>query len=482
MALGARQRGDLYVPPPPASALLEAMGVVPPQATPAPDALPPAIAELHLLKPAVPVLAAVLFVLALVAGVPILYYLFYTTLALVVITFFWTRSLVQHLVVNRVLRTKWCVVGDTIQEDFVVRNDGRLPALWVEVRDESTIPYYHPGAVESLGGLDERRWSARAVCRRRGLFRLGPLRILTGDPFGIFQGTITYNTETSFVVYPPLLEMPGLPLPWGSAAGNSRSSLRTLNVTTDAAGIREYEPGDSLHRIHWLSTARRGELRSKEFDLEPSGNLWLILDLDAAVHFGEAEESTEEYAVKIAAALVHQALRENKAVGLVAYGAQKTVIPPAKGARQLWRLMEQLAITAADGRLPLHRVMADVSATLGRGLSIVVITPSTDASWLNSLALGRHRAAAPAVILLDQASFGGPRSAQALAGQLGTAGLVVHVVTRGQEFRTLSIDKKRWEQQRRGRATGGIGQRPGPQGPAPRVAVELPGPRAAGGP
>jgi len=458
MALGARYRSTSEEPPPlaPAAAQLEAIGVVPPQAASAAEPLPPATAEIRLQKPAIPILAVVLLILALVAGVAILYYLFYAIVALVLITFIWTRSLVQNLAVNRVLRTKWCVVGDTIQEDFVVRNDGRLPALWVEVRDESTIPHYHPGVVESIGGLDERRWAARAVCRRRGLYKLGPLRVLTGDPFGIFQGAVTYNVQTNFVVYPRLIEMPGLPLPWGSAAGNSRSSLRTLHITTDAAGIRDYQPGDSLHRIHWLHSARLGELRSKEFDLEPSGNLWIILDMDAAVHAGQDEESTEEYAVKIAGALIHAAIRENKAVGLVAYGAEKTVIPPAKGARQLWRMMEHLATIAADGHLPLQRVMSDVSATLGKGLSIVVITPSTDPSWLNSLTLIRHRASAPAVILLDQASFGGPRSARLLAEQLASAGLVIHTVEKGQEFRTISVEKKDWEEQRR----TGVGRSP----------------------
>jgi hypothetical protein len=111
--------------------------------------------------------------------------------------------------------------------------------------------------------------------------------------------------------------------------------------------------------------------------------------------------------------------------------------------------MEQLAITSADGRVPLHRVMADVNATLGKGLSVVVITPSTDPTWLNSLALVRQRASAPSVILLDGASFGDAPPATGLAAQLATAGLVVHVVQKGQEFRTITVDKKDWEQQRR---------------------------------
>jgi hypothetical protein len=86
-------------------------------------------------------------------------------------------------------------------------------------------------------------------------------------------------------------------------------------------------------------------------------------------------------------------------------------------------------------------------------LSVVAITPSTDPAWLHSLALLRNRAAGPAVILLDQASFGGPHSANGLANHLAGAGLVVHVVSKGQQFRTISIDKREWEQQRRGVAS-----------------------------
>lgn len=433
--------------------------MLPPAAAATVEPPPSVSAEIRLLKPALPVLAVVLLILALVANVAILYYLFYAILALVLVTFVWTRGLVQNVSVHRVLRNKWCVVGDTIQEDFVMRNDGRLPALWMEVRDESTIPHYSPGVVETLGGLDERRWSTRAVCRRRGMFRLGPLRVLTGDPFGIFQGSVTYNLVSTFIVYPPLVELPGLPLPWGSAAGSSRSSLRTLHVTTDASGIREYVPGDSLHRIHWPSTARSGQLRSKEFDLEPSGNMWVVLDLEAAVHVGEDEESTEEYAIKLAAALIHKAIRENKSVGLVAYGAEKRIIQPAKGAQHLWRIMEQLATTAADGRLSLDRVLADAGSQMGRGLSVVVITPSTDASWLNSLTAARLRAGGPSVILLDPASFGGTQSVTGLADQLAGSGMAVHVVKKGQEFRTIAVDKREWEQRRRAQV-GSVASRP----------------------
>lgn len=440
MALGARARATVAEAPD-TSGL---GGLVPP--APVGVGTPFAVSgELRLLRPIIPGLGAFLAIAALVAGVPILYYLVYALVALVALSFVWTRTLVQSLSVTRVLRTKWCIVGEAVVEEFTLRNFSRVPGLWVEVRDESTIPGYEPGSVQALGGNDERSWRSSKACERRGLYTLGPLRLLTGDPFGIFQGEVTYHASTSFIVYPPLVELPDLPMPYGRLQGASRTHLRSLDVTTDASGIRAYAPGDGLHRIHWLSSARSGDLRSKEFDFEPSGNLWVVIDLDARVHAGTGLESTEEYAVNVAGALVHRAIRDGKAVGIVAYGTVRTVVPPGKGTAHLWRLMEVLATIRADGPDPLERVLREVQATLGRGLSVVTVTPSTDPAWVQHLQASGMRSIAPAVVLVDAPSFTrqpetvarAGLSARALAAQLGGAGILSYVVRKGQAFQQV---------------------------------------------
>lgn len=439
MALGARARAIDIQGGSTGSAL---GGLIPPDSVVTPL---PVTGELRLLRPAIPVLAIVLAVAAIVAGIPILYALVYALVALVVVSVLWTRTLVQSLSASRALRTKWCVVGEEIAEEFTLRNFSRLPGLWVEVRDNSTIPGYEPGTVQTLGPLDVRTWRTRATCERRGLYTLGPLRLLTGDPFGIFQGTVTYATSTSFVVYPPLVDLPDVPMPYGRVQGTSRTLLRSLEVTTDATGLRDHAPGDGLHRIHWLSSARTGELRSKEFAMEASSNLWVILDLHKDGHLGSGLESTEEYAVKVAGALAHRALRDGKAVGLVAHGANRVVIPPGKGTSHLWRVMEVLATVTADGPDALDRVLLDVRPHLGRGLSVMVVTPSTDPTWVRELIALRMRQMVPAAVLVDGESFVGSGSsgavsrraglsARALANQLGGSGVVTHVVRQGQEF------------------------------------------------
>lgn len=145
-------------------------------------------------------------------------------------------------------------------------------------------------------------------------------------------------------------------------------------------------------------------------------------------------------------ALIHRALRDNKSVGLVAIGGTRVIVQPGKGSAHLWRLMEVLATVRADGIEPLDRVLSDVQSTLGRGLSVVTITPSTDPAWLQHLHSARARATMPAVILIDAATFAsrGERpglrssvSARSLQAQLGRAGFQTHVVQQGQQFQIV---------------------------------------------
>jgi uncharacterized protein (DUF58 family) len=407
-------------------------------------------------KPLVLVLAGILLVVALVASSTVLFYMFYALFALALVSYIWTRQLVDNLSVERHLLTKWCVAGDVIHEQFKITNTSRLPALWLEVRDGSNLPDYNAGIVENLGGRRSKSWSARVVCRRRGLYRLGPLEVITGDPFGIFAGAVRVGHAASFVVYPPIVDLPGIELPSGRVQGSSRSSARTLQMTTDAASVRPYAPGDSLKRVHWLHTARRGELQVREFDLEPAGNVWIILDLYRNVHLGEGDDSTEEYAVKLATAFINKAIRENKSVGLIAYGAERHVIPQDKGTTHFWRLLEVLATVAADGSVPLAQVIQDTAVGLSRGMSVVIITPSLDRSWLDQAVGLLNKNLTPAAVLLDPQSFGGEGKAESLAMELLRLGLVARVVERGAYFSTLALTKRDVEEKRRSAERGAV--------------------------
>ena len=245
-------------------------------------------------------------------------------LALTALCFAWARSLALGVTISRGRRYGWAQVGDRLEEHFELRNTSPFPLLWLDIQDDSTLPGYRARRVESLGGHSAKRWTIDTVCARRGVYRLGPMTLRLGDPFGLFEVARAYNDAETFVVYPPVSRLPRLDLPRGTASGQARVRRRALEWTTNAASVRHYVPGDALRSVHWPTSAHRDSLYVKEFELEPSGNVWILLDLDRRVQAGSDEESTEEYAVIFAASLVNAMLAEGRAVGLAFSGETPT--------------------------------------------------------------------------------------------------------------------------------------------------------------
>ena len=360
--------------------------------------------------------------------------------------YYWARQMAGYVTLAREQYYDWVHVGDLLEERFTLLNDSSLPVAWVEVDDRSDLPDYTARSVRSAGPHETIEWRTEGICHRRGLFTLGPWRAHISDPFGLFDVTFDYPETRSILIYPPVVHLPILPLPKGAATGTGRTSRRALDVTTNAAGVRQYAQGDSLNRIHWSTTAHMDKLMVKTFDLEPSGDLWIVLDLDSAVQAGDGEESTEEYGVILAASLADKTLRENRAVGLAAYGrlgteADAEPLPilamPQKGMAQQWRILQGLAAVHAGGAWPLARVLAEMDRNLGRGMTLAVITPSCDPAWVAGLLPPMRRGIAPAVLLLDPTTFGGTGNVDAMRGLLAQLGVPSNVIAKGMPFKPI---------------------------------------------
>jgi uncharacterized protein (DUF58 family) len=359
----------------------------------------------------------------------------------------WAKALATWTTCRRELRYGWVQVGDLLEEAFTLRNDSRWPLLWAEVVDHSNLAGYAVSRVAAANPYSEVRWSNFGECRRRGVFTLGPWELRMSDPFGFFEITKVYPETTSLLVYPSVVHLPPLNLPKGAAEGQAQARFRAQQWTANAAGIRDYQPGDPQRRIHWPTTAHRDKLLVKEFDLEVSGDLWILLDLDEAVQAGEGEESTSEYGVILAASLADQMLREGRAVGLVAYGERRAFVSTGRGRGHLWDILHTLALVSVGGRWPLGKVVAETGQVLRRGTTVVIITPSCDPVWPGELLPLARRDIAASVILLDAASFGGNGDAAAMRGLLADQGVACHVIRQGFPFRHVVPLQRRghWE-------------------------------------
>jgi len=229
----------------------------------------------------------------------------YALCLLFVIAWVWPRLAIRGITVARSVDPGTPTVGEVYEEQFEVRRKGWIPAPWVEVRDLSQIADYQPGRVISLGG-EAVRWRARGVYRRRGWMALGPTSLRVREPFGLFDRELKITQRTSILVYPRVRPVPDLMTPSSQQVGSSQALGAWADYPPETGGVRDYATGDSFGRIHWPLSAKHQRLMSKTFEQPLTTDLWILLDLDRGVHFGEGEESTVEYAVSLAASMAAQ--------------------------------------------------------------------------------------------------------------------------------------------------------------------------------
>lgn len=397
-----------------------------------------------------------LFALSLLAGFTtggqIYYRLSYFFGLLFFGSWLWSWLSLRGLRVERKARAVRSQVGQIYEERFEIINDSRLFRLWIEVKNEATLPDAGGSQVLTLiGGRQKRVYWSQTLLTQRGVFPLGPTILSSSDLFGLFPVSRTIPAQDTLLVYPMMFEVRSFPNPAGLLPGGEALRRRTHQVTPNASGVRDYYPGDSFNRIHWKSSARRDKLIVKEFELDPLAEVWLFLDAQQDEHhaldYEQAEfnvmefwrkaikvqlpPSTAEYAISATASLARYFLRKGRAVGLVAAGQHNVLMPPDRGGRQLGKVLEDLAVLQAHGSLPLQGLVEAQAKHVPRGSTVVLITPTVRQEFVYLVEYLLRRGLRPVVVLIEASTFGGPVGSADLSEQVLALGVPVRTISYG---------------------------------------------------
>jgi uncharacterized protein (DUF58 family) len=334
----------------------------------------------------------------------------------------WTYALWRGLSFKREMRHGWAQVGDKFSEQFTISNKSRFSALAVSLYDHSNFPGYNSSVAWQVGRLFDKFWYMDSVCYKRGLYHVGPTEIHSSDPFGVFEITIKSSRVKEILVTPPIVPLLEIDIASGEWQGNGGTKSKVYERTVTAASVREYVSGDSLFSMHWLTSARRDNLFVRTFDQNPSSDWWIFLDMDRDVQFGEGLETTDEYAVLLAASIADRGLKENRAVGLVGEGSKPLWLPPKTGLGQRAEIMYALALIDR-GYKPLKALLAKAQRSMGRKSSAIVVTSSIEPEWLGAITALKSRGVTTTVLLLDPEEFGGLENSSSTLAQLHAWGV-----------------------------------------------------------
>jgi uncharacterized protein (DUF58 family) len=323
--------------------------------------------------------------------------------------------------------------------------------VWVtvELQRRSHVPTGPLTLVEQVGGLGERRTRLRRDGRRlageyvlerlpRGRYEVESAEVVIEDPFGLERVAVPLNAPGAVLVFPRLVALEALFSESGRHAQDGRRLLLRRPSGFDLHSVRDYEQGESLRKVHWRSTARRGHLMVKELEDAPRDEVVVLLDCEPACDVGESPDSSFDAAVRAAGSVLHaQARRGRRAV--LALNRARPEVHRVASLEGDWRAaMEALAAARADGASPLAALVARDGGVVSRALELAVVTARLDARLAERLVQRATSHRGVSLVWVDAATYAGrpPRSEPALL-RLQAAGVAVAVVRRGCDLRAV---------------------------------------------
>jgi uncharacterized protein (DUF58 family) len=314
--------------------------------------------------------------------------------------------------------------------------------LWLD----GTFPPPNVTVVEEFARIGEVRTELRAQDHAlvgeyvlhslpRGRYTIESATSAVGDPFGLVRTTAPLDSGAAFLVYPRLVELDTLFTDAGGRLDTGRRLLLRRPAGFDLHSVREYEEGESLRRVHWPSTARRGELMVKELEDAPRDELAVLLDADARAVAGEPPDSSFDAQVRAAGSVLQAHVRRGRRCVLLTTSDRGVRRVNTDGG---WhRALELLAGVEPSDHGSAATLLADESGAATRALDLVIVTACLDRGLVDRIVRRSLARRGSALVYVDAPSFAGAvRRPEPELLRLNAAGVRVAVVRRGDDLAT----------------------------------------------
>jgi uncharacterized protein (DUF58 family) len=380
-------------------------------------------------------------VAALVIQSGLLAYVAYVLLGILLLTRFLTREGLHHIEAERTVSTTEVETGDRVEVEVTIRNAGRMPLPWLLLEDQ--LPAYalreRPPRLKVKGKRlqirmlragQETTINYKFDCTNRGFYQVGPLVLESGDLFGLHRRYRVVAPPAYVMVYPRVVPLLGYDVASRRPIGDVRLVHRLFEDPTRIAGVRPYQSGDPLNRIHWRATARAGKLHSKVYDPSTLAGATLLLDFHQAGYPSRGEPHRSDLACITVASLAQGITQLGQQVGLVTNAGDAAerlsatnfratlkgdssdkadrrlaeavraenqrietddhrrplIVPTGRGSDQFQRIRETLARAELNDGLTLAHLAIEAAPRLPRDATVLAILPAVPVE--SALALG----------------------------------------------------------------------------------------------
>jgi uncharacterized protein (DUF58 family) len=349
----------------------------------------------------------------------------------------WVRFLAKPMTLTRMVTDGEHLAGDDIPVRLEVELDGRMPSGALVVRERiARLGEQETVMVNRFGRL---RGTYRLERVPRGRYPVEAVDGVIEDPFGLERLEIELPAGESLLVYPRLVDLEALFSDSGARALEGRRLLLRRPTGFDLHSVRDYQQGESLRRVHWPSTAKRGHLMVKELEDAPRDETAVLLDADAAAVAGDPPDSSFELQVRAAGSILKGHASRGRRAALIINSASRPYQRVHSFDGEWLRAYELLAAVEPDGPTPVAALLADEAGPAGRALELTVVTASLTARLVDRVLQRMQSRHSATLVYVERASFAGEAgpldpATGALVLRLQRGGVPVAVLRRGDDL------------------------------------------------
>ncbi len=351
-----------------------------------------------------------MFAVAFFLRVDFIYYIIYVCVGIYAWAHWYVPRSLKKVQCERVYNDHafW---GETVPVTIRINNPNRLSLPWLYISESVAVQLRYGNTVNDVITLPRRKITEltyQVAARKRGFYRIGPMRLATGDLFGIQPERHASFPAGYLTVYPRITSLTQLGLPSRLPFGTVGSRQRLFEDPSRPMGVRDFRSGDTIRQINWKASAHTQSLMVKTHQPAISLETAVLLDLHTDSYRRPNRPVVVEWAIQVAASLAAHLIEQRQPVGLQTNGVdplalgEKGVgfdeetgrllrpnpreilthpqsylppaIPPRNGRAHLIKILERLARVESENTIPFTQWANQATLHLSWGVTILVIT------------------------------------------------------------------------------------------------------------
>ena len=268
---------------------------------------------------------------------------------IVLISFVYIKILERNLKIERRVTQLKLSCKEKTEITFTIKNYSRLPVFTCYYFDQAPYFFIYNDKNQDLISLrprEVRQISYTVSAQERGLYYIGPVKIQTADPFGLFTLNFEVEAKLEVTVRPARIKLqteifPGIP------QGNQKIKNPVFEDVTMRRSIREYKNGDEIKRINYRASAKFQKLFTNQYEDSYDVPVFVFLNLAEEDYSIRNRPYYTEKAIEIAANIVEHARKLKLACGFAAYAENFPFLPPKQN--QWDYILDLLSVIKIEG-------------------------------------------------------------------------------------------------------------------------------------